>query len=139
VPFGGAEKTRQYRVAWCHDWDFPPMPCCKTVVTKITHHTPDVISSAFAIDGQDRHFGSWDVPASHEQADRFIAESLSGGAVEAAEQAAKTPKGVSVVEIVLAYLTHIEGYYVKDGQPTSEVEIIHDALKLLRGLRDGVR
>lgn len=40
--------------------------------------------------------------------------------------------GVSVNELILAYLPHAESYYRKNGRPTSELPLICDALKLLR-------
>lgn len=42
--------------------------------------------------------------------------------------------GISIDEIILAYLEHAESYYVKNGQPTSTQQHIRDALKPLHDL-----
>jgi integrase len=39
-----------------------------------------------------------------------------------------------VAELVLAYYKHAEGYYVKDGRPTSELNTLRQALRFVRRL-----
>ncbi len=39
-----------------------------------------------------------------------------------------------VSELILGYFRHVERYYVKDGQPTTEVGVIRQALKVVREL-----
>ena len=38
--------------------------------------------------------------------------------------------------MILAYWRHVEGYYVKDGRPTSEQDNIRQALRFVRQLYD---
>ena len=47
---------------------------------------------------------------------------------------ASTRAGISVNELLLAYMQHVEAYYVKNGQPTWEQANIRQALRPLREL-----
>jgi hypothetical protein len=46
--------------------------------------------------------------------------------------------GLSVDELILAYLEHAAGYYVKNGEPTGEVDNIKEVMKHLSRLRGKV-
>ena len=41
---------------------------------------------------------------------------------------------LSINELILAYFRHVQAYYVKDGQPTSEQDNIRQALRFIRQL-----
>jgi integrase len=76
--------------------------------------------------------GRYDSPESRAEYARLIAEWESSGRRFAF--ALKTPPALSVVELILAYWRFVEGYYVKDGKPTSEAETIRQALRFVRQL-----
>ena len=66
--------------------------------------------------------------------------SVAGALVEAAPHSvtASNPDGVSVNELMLAYLRHAQGYYRKDGKPTSEVRNIGLGMRVEGGVAYGV-
>jgi integrase len=87
-------------------------------------------------------FGSAESRAAY---DRTVAEWLAGGrptrrtrpgAVRdpSAHQAGKGESGPKVVELIAAFWTYCEGYYVKDGAPTTEQTTMKSALRRLRRL-----
>ena len=45
-----------------------------------------------------------------------------------------SPADMSINELLLAYLTHAQQYYVKDGEETSEVDSIRQALRFMKDL-----
>jgi hypothetical protein len=67
---------------------------------------------------------------------RQLPADLAGKAPPKADAptAAPVPELVTVKEIVLAYWRHAESYYVKDGEPTMEVDSVRRALKFVRDL-----
>ena len=75
------------------------------------------------IDGRAHYLGQYGTVESRERYDELVAEWL----------AKQDTSRVTLTVDVLAslYLTHAEGYYRKDGRPTSEVDCIRAALKLL--------
>ena len=84
------------------------------------------------IDGRDYYFGQWGDPEATAKANEFIAAHLRTGSIDAAEKAARSPAGISIAELVLAYLEHAEGHHQKNGVPTSELGIIKDTLRIPR-------
>lgn len=85
------------------------------------------------LNGHDHYLGRHGSPESRSAYDRLIAEWLANGRRPLA-QALGGESGVTVNEILLAYLRHADAYYVKDGRPTSESGIIRLALRPLRDL-----
>lgn len=83
------------------------------------------------IAGKDYYLGRYGSAESREAYQRRIAE-----LVQHDRQAitAKLPSELSVNELILAYWHYVQGYYVKDGQPTSEQDCIRSALRPLRQL-----
>jgi integrase len=78
--------------------------------------------------GRDIYLGKHGTPASRAEYDRLIAEWLAHGRRFA-------PGGdATVVELMVAYLRHVDAYYVKDGRPTSEPATIRLALGPLDAL-----
>ena len=86
------------------------------------------------IDGKNHYLGPYGSPESHEKYARLIAEwranrkhllptTAAGPAVD---------RTLSLNELILAYWRHVEGYYVKDGRPTSEQDNIRQALRFVR-------
>ena len=83
------------------------------------------------IDGRDLYLGRHDTPASRAEYDRLIAEWLAGGRRLPSSAAGGD---VTVNELMLAYHRHAQSYYVKDGEPTSEVRNVGLALRPVRQL-----
>ncbi|CAN5835526.1 site-specific integrase [soil metagenome] len=84
--------------------------------------------------GKDHYLGPYGSPESHEKYARLIAEwranrqhllptTAAGPAID---------RTLSINELILAYWRHVEGYYLKDGRPTSEQDNIRQALRFLR-------
>jgi integrase len=82
--------------------------------------------------GHDHYLGRHGSPESRAEYDRLVAEWLAAG--RTAPPAGAAPSDLTVNELVLRYARHVEGYYVKDGKPTSEVRNIKLALRPLRRL-----
>jgi integrase len=82
------------------------------------------------IEGRDCYLGKFGTPQSHAEYDRLVGEWLANG------RRLNTPDvaGPSVNEVMLAYVRHVETYYVKDGRPTSEVGTIKQALRFVKRL-----
>lgn len=86
--------------------------------------------AAVRIHGKDHYLGPHGTKASKELYDRLIAEYLSRGRDFGPGQ----PDCCSVAEVFLAYWKFAQGYYVKNGKPTNELDalrlVIRDARKL---------
>lgn len=106
------------------------MPRKPNAVPSLVHHKASG-QVRVRIAGRDHYCGPWGDDASYERAKRLIAEHLLGHAAPTAQQAANSG-GVLILELIVAYVTFAEGYYVKDGVPTQELTGIKDTLKLLR-------
>ncbi|GMU82448.1 MAG: hypothetical protein AMXMBFR47_23190 [Planctomycetota bacterium] len=82
------------------------------------------------LNGRDIYLGRYGTPESRKAYERAIAEWLANGrqvltpTVEAGQ-----PGGVSVDELILAYMAFASSYYVKNGEPTGELQNIKDSLK----------
>jgi integrase len=74
--------------------------------------------------------GPYNSPESRADYYRVLAEWRVGGC----RLLEKAPAGLSVNELALAYWRHVEGYYVKDGKPTSEQDTIRQALRYVTRL-----
>lgn len=90
------------------------------------------------LNGKDHDLGRYGSEASREKYRRLLAQWLAGTLPEVP---GKTPgagnedeEGPSVAELILAYLTWADGYYVKDGRSTSEPSNIRAAMRPLRRL-----
>src|SRR3954454_16290169 len=86
------------------------------------------------LDGKNHYLGPYGSPESHEKYARLIADwranrprllpdTTAGPAIDRTR---------SVNQLILAYWRHVEGYYVKDGRPTSEQDNIRQALRFVR-------
>lgn len=84
------------------------------------------------INGRDHYLGEYDSETSWEKYHRLVAEHLAARQVLPPAMPAEAP--LTVTELVAAYWKHAENYYVKDGEPTSEVDTIRQALRFVRRL-----
>jgi len=85
------------------------------------------------LDGKDIYLGVHGTAASRAAYEQVITEWIANGR--------RLPTAcdehrieLSVTELIAAYWRHVEAYYIKDGQPTSEQEWIRYAMKPLRRL-----
>jgi integrase len=77
-------------------------------------------------------FGSVD---SRSEYNRIIAEWLAiGGKTPPAASPIGTQADLTIAELILAFWVHVQSYYTKDGEPTSEVDTIRQALRPVREL-----
>lgn len=84
------------------------------------------------LNGRDYYLGPHGSVASRVEYDRLIAEWLANNR-QLPPNEAPFPC-LTINELILAYWHHVEGYYVKDGRPTSEQSNIKQAMKRLRRL-----
>ena len=75
------------------------------------------------LNGKDVYLGKFGSTVSKDEYDRIIGEWMANG-----RQVAQGTD-LTVVELVVAYLRYAEGYYKKNGEPTSELRNIGDALR----------
>ena len=85
------------------------------------------------LDGRDIYLGRHGSQASRTEFDRLLAEWLSNG------RRLPTPivdatSDLTVNELLIAYLSHVDSYYVKNGKPTKEPANIRLAIRPLRRL-----
>ena len=76
------------------------------------------------IDGKDHYLGKYGTPESRDRYDELIAEWF-------ARQGDVTGYTLAVEDLALLFLKHAARYYVKDGNPTCEVNNIRIALRSL--------
>jgi integrase len=88
------------------------------------------------INGKDHYLGPYESPQSREKYHRLIAEWLGGQ--ELREVPRNGTPSLSVNELILRYYRFACSYYVKNGQPTSEVATIKQALRFVRQLYGSV-
>ena len=81
------------------------------------------------LSGHDHYLGPFGTDVSHREFDRVVNEWLSRG--RTALPSPDGEVGISVNELVLAFMIHAKEYYVKDGEPTSEVSTYTYAFRLL--------
>ncbi len=85
------------------------------------------------LSGRDYYLGRYNAPESRAAYDRLIAEWLASGRRLGKASPASGPD-LTINELLLAYLQFANGYYVKNGKPTSEPKNICCALRPLRQL-----
>ena len=106
-------------------------------VPKCRHYKPKDLA-VVRIDGRDHYLGKYDSPESWEKYHRILAERAARGwgcVTPATKQEGKGPADeLTINELILAYWQHVETYYVKDGEPTTEVCVIRQVLKVVREL-----
>jgi hypothetical protein len=80
------------------------------------------------INGKGHYLGPWRSKASRVEYDRIISEWLANGRRSPAPQ----DDGPTVTDLIAAYWTYAEGYYVKNGRPSGVLAGIRIALGFLR-------
>ncbi len=80
--------------------------------------------------GRDQYLGPYQSPESRQKYDRLIAQFLSIGRQSAVERGPTA----TVAEILLVWWQHAQTWYVKDGQPTNEVEAYRLLIRDIRQL-----
>ncbi|MGF1582951.1 MAG: hypothetical protein ACFCD0_26830 [Gemmataceae bacterium] len=76
--------------------------------------------------------GTFDTPESRERYGRVIAEWQAN--YQQPVQTGNFSCSITINELILLYWKHVEVYYVKDGEPTSEQDNIRQALRFLKQL-----
>jgi integrase len=84
--------------------------------------------------GKNHYLGQYGSPESHEKYARLIAQRHAAGGSTAVVLEPPAPVEVSVNELILRYLDHASGYYVKNGRRTGEFDNIHCAVRPLKRL-----
>lgn len=91
------------------------------------------------LNGNDHYLGKWpaeyrDPPAEVQaEYDRLIAEWLAGGRC-LIKKPSSPSEGVSINELILVYYRFAEGYYRKNGKPTSQLERVRRSLRFVKEL-----
>ena len=81
------------------------------------------------LDGKDHYLGAYGTAGSRREYDRVIAEWLASGR----NQPAARPN-LTISELISRYKPFAEGYYVKNGKPTSELHNVKIAVSAVRRL-----
>jgi integrase len=97
-------------------------------VPKYRRHKPTG-QAVVTLSGRDLYLGKYGTAASKQAYQRVTAEWLQAGGNLSAQQ-----DGITVVEIIAAYMRFARTYYVKDGKPTNEVKTVSRALLVVKEL-----
>ena len=95
------------------------MPRLTAATPKYRHHRASG-QAVVSIAGKDHYLGPWKSKASKVEYDRLIGEWLAAGRPSAQPSA---PQEIKVIEIVGAFWTHAEAFYIKNGRPTARRRI----------------
>jgi len=91
-----------------------------------------------SLDGRDYYLGPWNSRESKAEYDRLINRWLANGRRLNPEPengpAPPAEDELSVSELMVAYLRHVDAYYLKNGKPTSEPNTVRQALRFVRRL-----
>lgn len=85
------------------------------------------------LNGKDKYLGKYDSPESYEAYNRVVAEWIATGGVPAPSETAPASRR-TINDLLSQYLDYVDGYYVKNGRPTSEAGLIRLAIQPLREL-----
>lgn len=80
------------------------------------------------LNGRDFYLGKYNSQESKTAYNRLIAEWQMNGRQH---PASRRSNSLTIDELILAYLEHVNSYYVKNNQPTTTQQHIRDALRLL--------
>lgn len=86
------------------------------------------------IAGRDLYLGKFGTPESRAEYDRIVAEWLGAGRARGPTDRDDRCPDLTVNEVMDRYLDHVDGYYRKDGAPTTEARDIRYAIRAIRGL-----
>ncbi|MDH3585308.1 MAG: hypothetical protein OER86_13980, partial [Phycisphaerae bacterium] len=87
------------------------------------------------IAGKDHYLGSFGTPASHCLYDQLIQEWLAANRkINPEHREAAQEGGLTIDALAVAYWSFAESYYLKDGQPTGELQAIRYSLRPLTQL-----
>ena len=96
------------------------------VVPAPSHHKASG-QAVVRLNGHDFYLGPYGSAKAKAEYDQLIADWLAHG-----RQLPNRNTGLSVAELIVAFVNHAEAYYTKEGQPTSEFGVICQAMKWLR-------
>jgi integrase len=106
-------------------------------VPALVHHKPSG-QGCVRIAGRDFYLGEYGKPETEERYRRMVAEHIANGSgvIPTPISAPPTPEepapALLVSELILAFYRYAETYYVKNGEPTSELRMIRDALRMVK-------
>jgi integrase len=103
---------------------------------KYRHYKPKDLA-VVRIDGRDVYLGRYGSPESHEKYRRVVGEWFMTGVAPSPQPkrgGAAAGDGPTVNEVMLGYVRFVDGYYVKNGKPTSESGMVKLSLRVLRRL-----
>ena len=105
-----------------------------TTVPSYRLHKP-TNQAIVVIRGKTFYLGRYGSVESRSEYNRIVAEWLAiGGQTPPAASARGIQSDLTVAELILAFWGHVQSYYTKDGEPTSEVDTIRQALRPVREL-----
>lgn len=102
------------------------MPRLKRAVPKYRLHKASG-RALVTLHGQDHYLGPYESPESVAKYDELIAGYLAAG--RRPVQPESEPDEITLLEVLAAYWTHAEGYYRKDGKPTSELDSMRNVMR----------
>jgi integrase len=105
---------------------------------KYRHYKPRNLA-VVRLNGRDYYLGKYGTPESWSKYHRLLADQKSGDLTSSLpqSQSSTSPTGLTVKEVMLAFLKDRDGYYRHaDGTPTGELDNFRTALKPLKRLYD---
>ena len=107
----------------------------RKAIPSLSHHKPTG-QARVRLGGRDIYLGRWNSKQAREAYGRLLAEVDTAGrsVVEAAQAAVAAPVGISVAELLAAFLDHAEATYTKNGRTTSTVATFKRPIQVTRQL-----
>ncbi len=101
-------------------------------IPKCCHHK--ATGQAFVkLNGVNKYLGPWGSKTAKNRYDQVVNEWLAQGRQLIDRPDADSQDGISIAEVMAAFLTHAEGYYRSaDGRQTPEVEAYRQAMQILK-------
>jgi len=95
------------------------------------HHKPTGQARCY-VDGRSVYLGKFGSEESRIRYGEIVAKVVSGRRVDPFVTKSADPEaGLTINELVLAFMRHADGHYIKNGEPTSEVHCLKSAIRPL--------
>lgn len=84
------------------------------------------------LDGRHVYLGPYDSPESRAKYQEIVRRHLADRTKAELARSVEFHTDITVAELVVRYLVHLESYYVKDGKRSSQVLLVKRAIRVLR-------
>jgi integrase len=90
------------------------------------------------IDGRSHYLGEWNTAESKERYAALVKRITADRVKEEMRERVEMSTDITIAEIVVRYVVHVEQHYVKAGQQTTQVALVKRAIRVVRELHGGL-